>query len=175
MDVSVFLAMSIAVTVVVRPSRFLNALLCGMCLCVALVGIAIGFAWVSDLSLPYRLLIAAACVCTATICLQRNFNRNAYRISISGDGQMRLSKYDLALDEAMRSACDEACEDVFLVRMQDNSLIWPLLLLLRLKADNKKTFIVPICADAVSISGFRSLSVACRWIATHNKSVKKLS
>ena len=175
MDVSVFLVMSIAVTVVVRPSRFLNALLCGMCLCVAMVGIAIGFAWVSDMSLLYRLPIAAACVFTATVCLRLNFNRDAYQIGISDDGQIRLSKYDLVFAEVTRSACGEACEEVFLVSMEDNSLIWPLLLLLRLKADNKKTFIVPICADAVSASGFRSLSVACRWIATHNKSVKKLS
>lgn len=172
MDLSFFLAMSIAVTVVVRPSRFLNALLRGMCLCVASVGIAIGFAWVSDLSLPYRLPIAIICILTATACLHAEFYRNTYQISISGDGQIRLSEYDAVFDATLRSACDDAS---VLVSLQDNSIIWPRLLLLRLKADNKKTFIVPIFLDGLSASGFRSLSVACRWIATHNKSVKKVS
>jgi toxin CptA len=175
MDVSLFLAMSIAVTVVVRPSRFLNALLRGMCLCVALVGIAIGFAWVSDLSLLYRLPISVACILTATACLHAKFNRDTYQISISGDGQIRLSEYDVVLDATIGSARDDASGKVFLVDLQDNSIIWPLLLLLHLKADNEKTFIVPIFSDGLSASGFRSLSVACRWIAIHNKSAKKVS
>jgi len=175
MDVSFFLAMSIALTVVVRPSRILNALLRSMCFCVASVGIAIGFAWVSDLSLPYRLPIAITCILTATACLYAESYRNTYRISISGDGQIRLSEYDAVFDATICSACDDASGEVFLVSLQDNSIIWPQLLLLHLKADNKKTFIVPIFLDGLSASGFRSLSVACRWIATHNKSIKKVS
>ena len=140
------------------------------------MGIAIGFAWVSDLSLLYRLPIAVACILTATACLLAKFNRNMYQISISGDGQIRLSQYDAVFDATIRSARDDASCEVFLVSLQDNSIIWPLLLLLHLKADNEKTFIVPIFSDGLSASGFRSLSVACRWIATHNnKSVKKVS
>lgn len=175
MDVSFVPAMSIAVTVVVRPSRFLNALLRGMCLCVALVGIAIGFAWVGDLSLPFRIPIATACIMASTVCFYAKYNRDMYQISISGDGQIRLSEYGAVSDAKGHSVCEDASAEVFPVSLQDNSIVWPLLLLLRLKADNEKTFIVPILADCLSASGFRSLSVACRWIATHNQSSKKIS
>lgn len=174
MDVSHVLAMSIAVTVMVRPSRFLSELLRSMCLCVALVGIAIGFSWVGDLSLPFRLPIAAACILASATYFYAKHNCNTYQIAISGDGQIRLSEYGAVFDATLHPACNDASGDAYLVSLQENSIIWPLLLLLRLKADNGKTFIVPIFPDGLSVSGFRCLSVACRWIAMHNKSVKKI-
>lgn len=175
MDVSFVLAMSIAVTVVVRPSRVLNALLRGMCLCVASVGIAIGFAWIGDLSLTFRISIAVACIMASTACFYAKYNRDMYRISISGDGQMRVSEYAAVSGAMGHFACEDVYGEVFPVSLQDNSIVWPLLLLLRLKADNEKTFIVPILTDSLSASGFRSLSVACQWIAMHNQSAQKKS
>lgn len=175
MDVSFILAVSIIVTVVVRPSKFLDVLLCSMCLCVALVGIAIAFVWVGDLSLPFRMSIAAACILASTAFFSAKYHRKTYQISISGDGQIRLSEYGAVLNRKGCSGFDDISDEVLLVSLQDNSIIWPQLLLLRLKGDNKKTFNVPILADSLSVSDFRSLSVACRWIATHNKSVEKIT
>lgn len=175
MDVSFVLAVTIAVTAVVRPSRVLNALLRGMCLCVALAGIAIGFSWVGDLSLPFRIPIGIACIMASTACFYAKCDRVMYQISISGDGQIRVSEYAAESNAKGYFACQNANGEVFSVSLQDNSILWPVLLLLRLKADNGKTFTVPILADCLSASGFRSLSVACRWIATHNQSIQKKS
>lgn len=174
MDVSFVLAMSIAVTVVVRPSPVLYALLCGMCICIALAGVAIGFSWVGDLTMPFRLSIASACILVSVICFFTEYNCNTYLIAISGDGQIRLSEQGPVIDATLPSACNDAFGEVLLVSLQEDSILWPFLLLLRLKADNGKTFIVPICPDGLSVPGFRCLSVACRWIAMHNKSAQKI-
>lgn len=166
--------MSIAVTAVAKPSLVLYALLCGMCVCIALVGVAIGCSWVGDLTMPFRLSIASACILVSVICFLTECNCNTYLIAISGDGQIRLSKQYPAIDATLPSVRSDTFGEVLLVSLQEDSIIWPFLLLLRLKADNGKTFIVPICPDSLSISGFRCLSVACRWIATNNKPVKKI-
>lgn len=173
MDVSFVLAMSIAVTVVVRPSPVLYTLLCGMCLCTALVGVSIGFSWVGDLSKLPRMLIASVCILVSIICFFTEYNCNTYLIAISGDGQIRISRQGPVIDANLLSTSNDAFGETLFVSLQEDSIIWPFLLLLHLKADNGKTFIVPICPDGVSVSGFRCLSVACRWIAIRNKPTKK--
>lgn len=59
------------------------------------------------------------------------------------------------------------------VRLLADSTIWPHLLLLRLQAEDRRIRNVLILRDSVSAEDFRSLSVACRWIAAHNGQTKR--
>jgi hypothetical protein len=118
----------------------------------------------------WRFSISAACIFPSCALLIRSVkSRKSHHIDISGIGQIRLAEHnELAaaiLDNAQHSA---NTGKVF--RLTADSTIWPWLLLLRLRSDDQHIKILLILPDCVGAHSFRALSVACRWIATHNNS-----
>jgi len=132
--------MSIAVSVIVRPSRGLRIAHAGLCCCV----------------------MASAAVCDGTavslLCLLAGalgwrFGRPAgiaRRLDISGVGLMRLAVYQHN---------DSA------VCLLPGSTLWPRLLLLRLRDEAGGVQTVAVLPDSVAPSAWRALVLACRAAA----------
>ncbi|RZI40162.1 hypothetical protein EGT07_25265 [Herbaspirillum sp. HC18] len=157
--------MSIAVSTVVHPSRILLAATTMMSVSAACVGIAVGIGAVGEVLLPVRLLIAASLVFLAFFGFYHGTrNRKPIHIDISGTGQIRLRKVGEIhpCTDADRPHLNTMGE---VVRLMNDTTIWPRMLILRLQAANGEITIVPVFPDGVSRHGFRALEVACRWIS----------
>jgi len=161
--------MTIAVSVVVRPSRALLVSVAVMAGMVVLAALLILFACNQDFTLVQHLQISAiATILSGAAVFRQCQCRKTFHIDISGIGQIRLTQYsgvsifhkktDLALD----GPCGR------LVHLSGDSVLWPQFLLLRLKPEQGATISIPVLMDSVSGSGFASLSVACRWIAAQS-------
>ena len=160
--------MSIAVSVVVKPSQSLFIIVAGICLGAALVGLLIGLGAVGELQTWLRTLCAGFCISLALAGLIRTARRRkTYRVDISGTGQIRLRAAGIAQLPAMQPASGPADEGL-LVSLLADSTIWPRFLLLRLRAEDGSVHIVPILHDCLPEESFRAIAVACRWIAAHN-------
>jgi len=161
--------MSIAVSVVVKPSRLLLFLAGSMCFIIVCSACAIGLGIVGSLTNTSRALVAALCMIAAFSGFFQTFGaRKTFRIDISGVGQIRLGEYnELAVRSAgtVRLNAEEGGE---VVQLMADSTIWPNFMLLRLQAKTRQMIILPILRDCMSEDSFRSLAVACRWIAAHN-------
>ncbi|MFD2272258.1 flagellar hook-length control protein [Undibacterium arcticum] len=96
--------------------------------------------------------------------------KKTLRIDISGIGQIRLTD-DKALADISASASIDAAHGE-LVSLMPGSTLWPMLLLLSLKHEDGRTWVVPVLRDNVASDAFRRLSVACCWIAAHNQADK---
>ena len=165
--------MSIAVSSVVRPSRLLLTMMGAMSLLCFAIGIMIASGLTGELSPAVRFPIAAFTIFLAFFGFYHGAGYGKpIHIDISGTGQLRLT--------AMRA--DRACTEINwphvdgsgeVVRMMNNSTLWPRLLLLRLQSGSGKIIIVPILPDSVSRDSFLALSVACRWIAAQNNSSER--
>ncbi|MEO6352880.1 MAG: flagellar hook-length control protein [Burkholderiaceae bacterium] len=157
--------MSIAVTAVVRPSRLLLAMVSTACLCVILVAGLVGCNYFGILPLWERLFLATTYIVVAISCWSLFFfAQRFYLISISSAGQIRLLHLGRSAD-IVPQAFDANNSDWFVVNLLDDSTLWSKLLLLLLRSDSGRLIILPILPDSVSIQSFRSLSVACGWIA----------
>ncbi|MFI4938735.1 MAG: protein YgfX [Burkholderiales bacterium] len=158
--------MSIAVSVVVKPSRLLFILVAGICLGAALVGVSVGLGVVGELPVWERTLYAGFCIFLALAGLVRTARRRkTFHVDISGTGQIRLRAEGQSLSFARMQ---EPNDDGLLVKLLADSTIWPRFLLLRLRAEDGRIHIVPILHDCLPEEPFRAISVACRWIAAHN-------
>jgi len=154
--------MSIAISVVVQPSRSLTGLELAVCVGVALLGLAFGAGLIGNL--PFWLRGAAALVClppALAAILQRLSSRKIYHIDISDAGQIRLQA------RSVRRAA-EIESDAELVELLADSTLWPRLLVLRLRSADGKVRAVPVAADSLPPESFRALAVACRWIVADN-------
>lgn len=158
--------MSIAVSVVVKPSRFLLAAVGAMCIGITLFAFLIGAGRIGETSMPIRLLVAASCTITAFSGFYWTARaRKTFRIDISDIGQIRLEEYigsgkfSLLVDGAKSNV----------VSLMPDSTIWPHLLLLRLRNENDQINVLPILRDCIEDDAFRALSIACRWIAAQAK------
>jgi hypothetical protein len=163
--------MSIAASVVVRPSRHLLTLVATLCLGVVAIGGVLALGALAELAFWTRLLCASACLLLAGggFAATRR-GRSAYRLDISGSGQIRLS---LCVPKAARAtdiAASEPNEGGMLVTLLADSTLWPHFMLLRLQDQSGRLHALPILPDSVSAESFRALSVACRWIAAHRVS-----
>jgi hypothetical protein len=161
--------MSIAVSAVVRPSRWLLAAVAVICLCILAVGAAVGFEMVGELPFSSRAIIAGICGGIAVLGFFRAVcTRKTFRIDISGVGQIRLVEdNDAAISSTTGQGPDQRGSGE-VVQLMADSTIWPTLLLLRLKGQDRQITQLVILPDCIAADGFRALSVACRWIAAHN-------
>jgi len=161
--------MSIAVSVLVKPSRFLLFLVGSMGFLIACSAVAIGFGIVGNLSHACRILVAALCISAAFLGFFQTFaTRKTFRIDISGVGQIRLGEYNELAAPPAETVGLNADKGGEVVRLMADSTIWPNFMLLRLQAKNHRMIILPILRDCMTEDSFRSLAVACRWIAAHN-------
>lgn len=155
--------MSIALLVIVRPSpclRLLRASLAASVLAVAL--------WLAPWSTaaraaPLRWPLAAPIICAAASLMGlRGLLRpvNAYRLDISGIGQMRLAVY-------LQSERGKAVAPPAAVTLMADSALWPWLLVLRLRRVDGQggTLRLLVLPDSVAPGVFRPLALACRACA----------
>nr|WP_314623449.1 protein YgfX [uncultured Noviherbaspirillum sp.] len=160
--------MTIAVSVVVHPSRSLSLSIYAMASMALVAAFLILFgqyelSWISRLQIFAIVSIFAV----ATI-FKAGRPRKTFHIDISGIGQIRLTQYsgesanrgnsDLALDG------DSGLE----VHLSSGSVLWPYFLLLRLKPEEGTVLSVPVLPDSLKGPGFAELSVAFRYIAARD-------
>ncbi|MES2164716.1 MAG: protein YgfX [Pseudomonadota bacterium] len=132
--------MSIAVSVLVRPSSGLRLLHAGACCC-AMVSAAACPGWCAPL----------CCVLVGLFGLWRGRPyRFARQLDISAVGQLRLTVYR---------------ETGTALRLLEGSTIWPGLLMLRLGDGDGNVRLVTVLPDSVTSADWRALSLACRAIA----------
>lgn len=132
--------MSIAVSVIVRPSRCLRFAHAGLCCCVMASAAAC-----PGVVAPVLCVLAGALawLCGRPLAI-------AHRLDISGVGQMRLAVYQHN-DGALR--------------LLAGSTLWPRLLLLRLCDAAGKVWLVAVLPDSVAAADWRALALACRAVA----------
>jgi len=127
--------MSIAVSVLVKPSRFLLFLVGSMGFLIACSAVAIGFGIVGNLSHACRILVAALCISAAFLGFFQTFaTRKTFRIDISGVGQIRLGEYNELAAPPAETVGLNADKGGEVVRLMADSTIWPNFMLLRLQA-----------------------------------------
>lgn len=161
--------MSIAVSVVVEPSRSLFALELAICLGVALVGILIGCGVIGETSRWLQAMTAMVCLLLALAGFARIAgHKKSYHLDISGAGQIRLHVLDFVAAEASRKRMGETDSTGNLVDLIGGSTFWPGFAMLRLRAEDGQVHVVPILPDCLPAESFRALLVACRWIAARN-------
>jgi toxin CptA len=137
--------MSIAVTVVVRPSICLRLLQAGFAACALAVAAL----------LPAPILsISCALASLAALC-RALCSAKTHRLDISGIGQIRLAVYLLSADSATPAK----------VALQAGSTCWPWLLLLRLGHEDGAVTLLAVLPDSVAPGQFRPLALACRACA----------
>jgi toxin CptA len=152
--------MSIAVSALVKPSSLLLAMVAAMCMCTVLAGALLGLGFVSELAVGSRVAVTACFLCIAWAGWYGGLRtRSVWRIDISADGQIRLTRPHVAA--ASRWSGD-------LVRLMPDSTLWGHLLSLRLQAEDGRSSMLLVLPDSVSKGEFRALAVACRWVAAQN-------
>ncbi|MEA5097116.1 MAG: protein YgfX [Burkholderiaceae bacterium] len=160
--------MSIAISVIVRPSRLLFMLSLTMCACIAAVGMLVGFCLAGNFSFVVRLVIASLNFVFAFFALFHiSRKRKTFRIDISGIGQIRMRQYE--------SAHPEFVTEWETVRLAGASILWPGLMFLRLEAGGGQATLVPVLPDSVSADEFHGLAVACRWIAMRSERQEEMT
>jgi toxin CptA len=161
--------MSIAVSVMVKPSRLLLMMAGGMCMIIVAVAGMIAFGQVGDLSVAMRTSIAVSSFFLAFFGFYHTArNRKTLHIDISGLGQLRLTEVNASIGTCQEQNWPHVQSQGDVVRLLKDSTIWSNLLLLRLQAENGKITVVTVLPDCVSRDSFRALSVACRWLAAHS-------
>ncbi|WP_420475269.1 protein YgfX [Noviherbaspirillum sp. ST9] len=161
--------MSIAVSTVVQPSRVHFVLNAAMAAIVVAVAVVLGTGRIGDLSLPIRALLSVLMFFLASFGFYHGMrSRKTIQLDISGTGQIRLLNVggEPPCTATMRPHVKEIGE---VVRLMDNSTLWPHMLLLRLRSESGQTTVVPVFPDSVDREAFRALSVACRWISVQNE------
>ena len=134
--------MSIAVSVIVRPSSGLRVLHAALCCCVmASAAFCADAGWAAPLLCVLAGLVGA---------LAWRPRRIAHRLDISGVGQLRLTVYQ---------------DNGTALRLLEGSTLWPGLLLLRLGGDDGDVRPLLVLPDSVTQADWRVLSLACRAIA----------
>jgi len=157
--------MSIAVSADIKPSRLLFVIMAGACLSVALVGSLACLLVPVHLSFAIRSLLGLACLLAAAVALfQVLRSRKTIWLHISATGQIRVVEHLVRGNARTKPQVVKAG----LAKLLAGTTIWPGMLFLRLRLDNGKTRTIPILADSVSADTFRALSVACRWLISHN-------
>jgi toxin CptA len=132
--------MSIAVSVIVRPSRCLRLAHAGVCCCVM----------ASAAACPGVLAPLLCLLAGALAWLGGRLPAIARRLDISGVGQVRLEVYQ-----------DEGSA----LRLLDGSTLWPRLLLLRLGDEAGAVQVLAVLPDSVAPPQWRALALACRAAA----------
>ena len=151
--------MSIAVSAVVRPSHLHMRLSVGMGI------VLMSAATLLERAADERLHHALAAVCaiaSVAVLLFLLHGRKAFRIDITGLGQIRLVDTSLIAEAGLTTSSPGNGEVVQLLR---SSTVWSSLMVLCLQSESGGITVLIIFPDSTDCDAFRSLSVACRWIA----------
>lgn len=148
-------------------------MVCTMSVASAAIGMAIVSGFIAKLPLEFRLSAFSFLAFLALFGFYHGMRyRKPIQIDITADGQLRLAEVFVAgsCTTTDRLHVRDSAE---VVRLSEDSTIWPRLLLLRLRSDSGEIKTVPVLPDCVSQQSFRALSVAIRWIAAHNISARR--
>jgi hypothetical protein len=157
--------MTIAVSVMVYPSRLLAFAVRGMAF-LAVVAIVLVLVANPNLSAIFRFQIAllASILAWSAIFMFRRPGKT-FHIDISGIGQIRLTQYSGVSIPYKNTGMPLDGSSGQLVHLCPDSILWPHLMLLRLKADEGGIFSISVLSDSLDASDFAQLLVACKWIA----------
>ena len=164
--------MSIAVSAIVQPSKWLSSLVGAMSSIVLAGGVAIAAGLEVDLSPLLRWTLASSIVFLSFFGFYHGTRgQKTIQLSISGTGQIRLTEVDSIRPCREREWPHVDVYGEAFVLMSDSTLS-AYVLLLRLRSDSGRIITVSVLPDSVSRDTFRALSAACRWIAIHNQPSK---
>jgi hypothetical protein len=161
--------MLIATSAEVRPSRILSLLKLAMACMLWLT--TWQFAMMVRVPTPASVDWLATLVCAFAGCLLVLSCRarvTTLRIDITATGQIRLthtSDNAFMRDRSHKVVSSEEGEVVQLLR---DSTLWSCMLILRLRKASGKIVVLPILRDSMTPAAFRSVCVACQWIAAQN-------
>jgi hypothetical protein len=142
----------------------------GGCAGVAFIGAAIVLQLVGELATETRIGVSAMCFFFALFGAYRMLRTiKAHHIDISGNGQIRLMETVSIAGLPSFPICHDEVLTGMPVTLRPDSTLWPFLLLLNLQAENR-SFTVPVLPDSMDRNAFKSLLVACRWIAARPNS-----
>lgn len=161
--------MSIATSAEVRSSRILCALKLAMSCVLWLT--AWQFAMMVRVQTPDPLYWLAMLVCAFAGCLlvlSCRTHVKPLRIDITATGQIRLTHTSANAFMRDRSHNVVSSEEGEVVQLLRDSTLWSCMLILRLRKASGKIIVLPILRDSMTPAAFRSVCVACQWIAAQN-------
>jgi len=156
--------MSIAIAVVLRPSKKLQILAILFSILWGLVAVYLGY--VTSIAFQFRAVLVLACFTVFLFNLKYLYGTltNCWHLSISGQGE-----FHCALISNQRP--DQLNVESYPYKLAAGSILWSRMLILRLKRFNDDNMInLVVLSDAVSDDEFRRLAIACRWISSHARS-----
>ena len=158
--------MSIAVSSVIKPSRLLLAIFSCLCAGIALATYLVVVIQMRHAGVGAQVTVAGVCAALVGVMFHHLFQRQRIvRIDISGEGQIRLTSQIDGHDNDKNVHAQSSGD---LMTLLPGSTLWSRMLILRLINDPGQTKVLIVLPDSLSGDEFRSLSVACRWIAAHN-------
>lgn len=164
--------MTIAVSVMVSPSRLLTFAVCGLAL-LAAAATLLTFHTNPYLSANLRLQISliVSILVMNTIFKGRRPGKT-FHIDISGIGQIRLTQYSGVSIPYKNTGMPLDGPSGKLVHLRPDSILWSHMMLLRLKSDEEEIISIPVLVDSLDAADFAQLLVACKWIAAQPASRK---
>lgn len=151
--------MSIALSVVLRPSKIVQilAILFSLMLIFIAVYVAIGLA----IPLFWRIFLHLICLCTSGVLWFNVRARNAKRWQIDVNDQGNIfcrSQSSVETQQTLQTSALHA--------LVAGTTLWSDALFLRLRCvESARVINLMIFSDALSKEEFRRLSLACRWIS----------
>ncbi|MGS0742030.1 hypothetical protein ACVBEF_09380 [Glaciimonas sp. GG7] len=156
---------SIAVLAQVFPSVSLFLMVTILALTMFLIGALVGFGVIGKLDSAVSVVLSFFSMLLSIYWwLNYRRSRHSVRIIIHANGQIGV------VEIAANSAIDNANQVSTIVHLLIGSTLWARLLLLHFRLDDGRMKFVVILPDCVSEDVFRTLSVACRWIASRGDS-----
>lgn len=158
---------SIAISVLIRPSRWMQILcvtMSGLCLLIGLC-VVVGHVGAPHAVVQYG-LSAIALAAAVWLAIELHKQRRSYVLDITGAGDIRLQTTTANSSDPRAVAHSSSESSRSLVA---GSVITPMLLVLRLADNHGNINTLLIFTDSVSHDAFRRLSLACRWLAGHRK------
>lgn len=158
---------SIAVSVVVKPSKILLCTVFLFSLSVTLIAAGVALGFIGDLPLTIRIFVV--CLTLFAVACALNWlirQRKIVRLDISMNGQIRLVEHNGLTDLPL--LCQDEPEGDPVMQLMPDSVLWGSMLLLRFKSEAHERITLLILRDSINAHAFRALSVACRWIAAQN-------
>jgi hypothetical protein len=161
--------MSIATSAVVRPSRILCLLKLAMA-CVLFITawqiIVIAPSKTSGIAQVLACLLCAFAGCLLALSCRTEVK--TLRIDITATGQIRLTHTSRDAFIHGRDQQTQAVNESEVVQLLKDSTLWSSMLILRLRNQSGKVIVLPILRDSMTKNAFRSVCVACHWIAAQN-------
>lgn len=167
--------MSIAASVLIRPSPCLRLLMAGMAALVLAATV-----WLFLFVFPSRpsyfgLALVFPCALAAFGILLAAFRtRKWFLLDISGLGQIRLGEHYTGAAAAWWKETTNPLPPGKAVRLLGMSTLWSCLLALQLQDEQGKTSNVLILPDSVAPGAFRALSLSLRWLAARERAGAEL-